>query len=95
MNRLRFMALLEGSSLLVLLLVAMPLKYGLAVPQVVQIVGPLHGLFFVVFNLLLLATWLKKDIRVTHYLLGLAASFIPTGTFIYKAKILNQYTRAY
>jgi integral membrane protein len=39
LKRFRFMGLLEGSSLLFLLFVAMPLKYFFGFPEVVSVVG--------------------------------------------------------
>jgi integral membrane protein len=90
MKLLRFMALLEGSSLLLLLLVAVPLKRLMGIPEAVQIIGPLHGLLFMAFNALLIAAMLKKQLTIKQYVLGFIASLIPVGTFIYKVKVLNQ-----
>lgn len=46
---LRRLALLEGLTLLVLILVAVPLKYLAHWPLGVRIVGPVHGLAFLVY----------------------------------------------
>lgn len=43
MNLIRIASALEGVSLLVLLCVAMPLKYIWATPQAVTVVGMIHG----------------------------------------------------
>jgi len=48
-GRLRAVALVEGISFLVLLGVAMPLKYLAGLPQAVTVVGWLHGLLFITF----------------------------------------------
>ena len=45
----RITALLEGWSYLVLLFVAMPLKYAAGLPLAVRIAGSLHGFLFLVF----------------------------------------------
>ena len=45
-GRLRAVGLAEGVSFLLLLGVAMPLKYAAGYPQAVRIVGWVHGLFF-------------------------------------------------
>ncbi len=90
MKLLRFMALLEGSSLLLLLLVAVPLKRMMGIPEAVQIIGPVHGLLFIAFNALLIAAMLKKQVTIKQYVLGFVASLIPVGTFVYKAKVLNK-----
>ncbi len=90
MKLLRFMALLEGSSLLLLLLVAVPLKRLMGIPEAVQIIGPIHGLLFIAFNALLIAAMLKKQVTIKQYVLGSIASLIPVGTFVYKVKVLNK-----
>ncbi|MCL4556926.1 MAG: DUF3817 domain-containing protein [Gammaproteobacteria bacterium] len=90
MRLLRFMALLEGTSLLLLLLVAVPLKRLMGIPEAVQIIGPIHGLLFIAFNALLIAAMLKKQVTIKQYILGFIASLIPVGTFVYKVKVLNK-----
>ncbi|MBF9224019.1 DUF3817 domain-containing protein [Hymenobacter ruricola] len=54
LGRLRLVAILEGVSFLVLLLVAMPLKYLAGQPQAVRPVGMAHGLLFVLYCFLLI-----------------------------------------
>ena len=80
-NWFRKIAFAEGVSFLVLLFIAMPLKYFADLPMPVTIVGGLHGFLFVAFILLALATmngykkswgWLFKSF---------VASIIPFGTF--------------
>ncbi|MEE9445676.1 MAG: DUF3817 domain-containing protein [Cocleimonas sp.] len=86
---LRWSALFEGSSLLLLLGVAMPLKYFADVPEAVKIIGPIHGVLFLTFIVLLLSHAAKGELSFTKTLTGFFASFIPFGTFIYKAKVLR------
>lgn len=90
MTFLRLMALLEGSSLLLLLFVAMPLKYQFGMPEVVSLVGPLHGGLFIVFNIVLLYNVFKGRITEVQSFIGLLASLVPFGTFVYKAKVLKK-----
>ncbi len=49
LRRFRMLGFVEGSSLLLLLLVAMPLKYLYDMPEAVRWVGSLHGALFVVY----------------------------------------------
>ncbi len=75
-------ALAEGVSFLVLLFLAMPLKYALDLPMAVTVVGWLHGVFFIWYWVaaLPLFTVLRWPIeRVIG--LGLA-SVLPFGTFV-------------
>jgi integral membrane protein len=52
-------AVAEGVSYLILLLIAMPLKYWGNFPHAVQYVGWAHGVLFVAFMVLLLLVWIK------------------------------------
>src|SRR5690554_5622402 len=51
LGRFRLIALLEGTSYLLLLFIAMPLKYMMDMPQMVTWVGRAHGLLFVLYVL--------------------------------------------
>jgi len=66
LNRVRILGILEGISFLVLLFIAMPLKYLYGMPIVVRYVGMTHGLLFILYVVLLFQekdklnwTWLK------------------------------------
>jgi integral membrane protein len=86
---LRWAALLEGSSLLLLLLVGMPLKYYFGIPEGVKIVGPIHGILFLSFIVILFSHATKNELGLMETLMGVAASFIPFGTFVFKVKVLK------
>ncbi len=86
---LRWAALFEGSSLILLLFVAMPLKYYAGIPEAVKIIGPLHGILFLSFIVLLFSHAAKNELSLLKTSVGLIASFIPFGTFIFKAKMLK------
>lgn len=75
---------LEAFSYLVLLLIAMPLKYVWHLPIYVRWVGSFHGAFFVLFSIAVaLAAYQKKwSIKVT--LLAFFSSFVPLGPFIFE-----------
>jgi integral membrane protein len=85
----RWAALFEGSSLIVLLFVAMPLKYHAGIPEAVKIIGPIHGILFLGFIYFLFSHAEKGDLNLIKTVAGLIASFIPFGTFIYKAIVLK------
>ncbi len=81
MRILRLVSFLEGVSYLVLLLVAMPLKYVFHQEMAVKMTGALHGgLFIALAGIALFALLLVKLPLKTALLLGLA-SIIPAGTF--------------
>ncbi len=88
-SAIRWAALFEGTSLLLLLFVAMPLKYYAEIPIAVKVIGPIHGILFISFIVLLLSHAVKRELGFVKTLMGMLASFIPFGTFIFKAKALK------
>ena len=89
-NALRWAALFEGTSLGLLLFVAMPLKYYAEISEGVKFIGPAHGVLFLVFFGLLLWHFLKSELGLVKTLLGFLASVIPFGTFVFTAKALDK-----
>lgn len=81
MKTLRILALAEGISLLVLLLIAMPLKYMMDQPEAVQVVGMLHGILFIAYSFVLLYLGLDKSWKLKTMLVSFICAFIPAGTF--------------
>jgi len=90
MKTLRNLSLLEGSSLLLPLFIAVPLKRMLDMPEAVSIIGPIHGILFIVFNLTIVIAVAKSQLKASHGLIGFIASLIPFGSFVFKAKLLNK-----
>jgi integral membrane protein len=87
---LRKAGIAEGISFLVLLCIAMPLKYFLQQPIAVTVVGWMHGILFVAF--LLLAWEYKTDQNKSLKWFGLAflAAWVPTGTFFFDRKLKEE-----
>lgn len=84
---LRSIAFIEGVSYLVLLFIAMPLKYLADLPLAVRITGSLHGLLFVWLALLTLLAILRRGKAWGWgFRLGIA-SLIPFGTFFFDASL--------
>ncbi len=79
----------EGVSFLVLLLIAMPLKYIAHMPLPVRIGGMIHGILFVWFCIQLLKATLEYKWSIKTALLGFLLSFLPFGTF-YLDRILKK-----
>lgn len=78
----RLVALAEGLSFLVLLGVAMPLKYALGLPEAVRWVGMAHGFLFVAYlalapMLFVALGWPWQRLRGV-----LLAAMLPFGTFV-------------
>jgi integral membrane protein len=79
--RLRCVAFLEGLSYLVLLFVAMPLKYLADRPLAVRVVGSLHGLLFVTLVILTLQALRRRAKSFAFGVRMAIASLVPFGTF--------------
>lgn len=81
MHYLRVVSLSEGVSYLLLLCVAMPLKYVWGQPLAVKWVGWAHGVLFVALGLLLmLAMWRAALPFRAAFIVGVAA-LLPAGPF--------------
>lgn len=86
---LKIAALFEGSSLILLLFVALPFKYLLGMPQVVSVVGAVHGTLFTIFIVALFAHLSMGRITIKKTGVGMFASFVPFGTFVFSEKCLR------
>lgn len=79
--RLRATAFVEGISYLVLLSIAMPLKYFADMPLAVRVVGSLHGALFVLLALLTLQAMRARGKSFGFGVRIGIASLVPFGTF--------------
>ena len=89
-QRLRWAGLAEGTSFLVLLGIAMPLKYLAGKPQAVRAVGSVHGLLFVIYVLMVLLAARKFRWGIPTILMALAAAIFPFGPFWFDAKLRRE-----
>ncbi|MCC8409401.1 DUF3817 domain-containing protein [Mucilaginibacter sp. UR6-1] len=91
-GRLRLLALLEGLSLIVLVFVAMPVKYIFNDASWVKAIGPVHGVLFLLFvvNTISAGIELRWKFSETTWKV-LLACIIPFGTFYVDRKILSRY----
>lgn len=83
----RLLALIEGCSFLVLLLIAMPLKYYAGNTEIVPIIGMIHGLLFMAFMMLSLDISHKLNWSLPFWLLVFLSSIVPAGTFLMDLKL--------
>jgi integral membrane protein len=81
-GRLRALALIEGTSLLVLVGVAMPLKYLAHLPQPTRVMGILHGLAFVAYGAALADAYGARLLTARQVALSLLGAVIPGGSFV-------------
>ena len=81
LGRLLKIGIAEGISFLVLLFIAMPLKYIADMPMPVRIVGMIHGILFIMFAMTLLQATLEYNWKIKKALTAFLLSFLPFGTF--------------
>jgi len=91
-GRLRAIALIEGISFLVLLGIAMPLKYFFDMPMAVTIVGGLHGLLFVLYVASVAEVKFAKHKSIAWGVYAFILSLIPFGTFLLDAQLRREST---
>lgn len=87
LKRFRQVAVLEGISYLLLLFVAMPLKYLANIPEAVKYTGWAHGLLFVLYALLLVQCWQNYQWKFGKAALIFVASLLPFAPFIVDKKL--------
>lgn len=90
LSRLRVIGVLEAISYLLLLGVAMPLKYIWGWPEAVRVVGMAHGILWMAYIGLALLGQLdyKWPWKVTWWLF--VASLLPFGPFVADSKLLSK-----
>jgi integral membrane protein len=90
LRQLRLIAFIEGVSFLVLLFVAMPLKYLAGLPLAVRIAGSIHGVLFIGFVLILIWVSIARAWPFRRSLLAFVSSIVPFGTFVFDASLRRE-----
>jgi integral membrane protein len=85
-QRFKWTAYAEGASFLVLLGIAMPLKYLLDLPQAVRVVGMLHGVLFLLYVVLVMEALGAGRFTLRTAALAMLASVLPFGPFVFERK---------
>jgi integral membrane protein len=81
-KNLRIIGISEGISFLVLLLIAMPMKYFMDIPEAVKFVGWIHGVLFIAYVAAVFLSIRAMRWNWFSVLVALAASLLPFGTFV-------------
>ncbi|MDQ3192945.1 MAG: DUF3817 domain-containing protein [Bacteroidota bacterium] len=82
LGRFRLIAMLEGISFLLLLFIAMPLKYFAEIPIAVKYTGWIHGLLFILYILSLIHVFIALKWSLWKLSLAFLASLFPFGPFL-------------
>ena len=89
-NLFRVTALLEGVSYLLLLFIAVPIKYLFNDPAYVKLLGMPHGVLFIAYILFAMIFKNKFCWSNKEFLIISVASLIPFGTFYIDKKYLKK-----
>ncbi|MDC2866742.1 MULTISPECIES: DUF3817 domain-containing protein [unclassified Bacillus (in: firmicutes)] len=89
-GRLRVIGVLEGISFLILLFIAMPLKYFADFPKAVTVTGMAHGVLFILFIFAVIQVTTIHNKSKLWAFGALVASVIPFGTFVLDAKLKQE-----
>lgn len=88
----RCASLLAGTTLLLLLFVAMPLKYLATLPVATSIMGPAHGVAFLVYAWMLIQTISGGGWTGREALCMATSAFIPFGGLINERMLARRQT---
>lgn len=91
--QLRIVSVLEGLSFILLLFVAMPLKYFAGEPIYVKYVGMAHGLLFILFIFALYNAWEENRFSFKVVLVCFVASLLPFAPFFLERKLKALYLK--
>jgi integral membrane protein len=94
LRRLITMGVVEGTSTLLLFLVAMPLKYLADLPLAVTIVGSIHGALFVVYVLMLFLAVSRVPLPLGLVAWGLVGAVVPFGPFVFDVPLKRMLARS-
>ncbi|MEP7254437.1 MAG: DUF3817 domain-containing protein [Ferruginibacter sp.] len=90
LHRFRMIGIAEGISFLVLLLIAMPLKYIFRIPEAVKIFGWVHGALFITFLYFAFEVMGTFKKSFGWFAKAFAAAIIPTGTFLFDRQLKKE-----
>ena len=88
--RLRTIGFLEGISFLVLVGIAMPLKYAAGKPEMVAIVGRIHGLLFVLYVAAVVHVMIVRRWNFERALHAVIAAVVPFGPFVFDRSLKRE-----
>jgi integral membrane protein len=85
--RYQIMAYVVGVGLIVLVFIGVPLQYGAGVPEVAQIVGPIHGAMYVVYLAISVDLARRGQLMARQLAMIVLAGFVPFVAFVVERKV--------
>lgn len=90
MKSFRMISLIEGISLLILLFIAMPLKYKFGINEAVWYAGITHGTLFLTYLVMSLTTSHRQQWSIIKWLLIFLAGVLPFGFIAVDRKLKKE-----
>jgi integral membrane protein len=81
LNIFRKVAVAEGISYILLIFIAMPLKYWAHIPEAVKYTGWVHGVLFMLYVVFFIMTWMEVKWKIGKAAMILFASLLPFAPF--------------
>ena len=94
LNAFRKVAVAEGISYILLIFIAMPLKYWAGLPLAVKYTGWAHGLLFVGYGACLIMAWIEYKWSFGKVVLIFLASLLPFAPFFVDKKLKEEEVKA-
>ncbi|WP_320033600.1 DUF3817 domain-containing protein [Halarcobacter sp.] len=87
LSRFRLISAIEGLSYLILVFVAMPIKYIGENPYPVKVFGMIHGVLFIIFMISLFEAKIKEKWNTGLMFQLFVLSLIPFGAFLIEKRV--------
>lgn len=95
LGRFRLVAISEGISYVILLFIAMPIKYMAGIPEVVKYTGWVHGLLFILYLLTLISVKADQNWSFKKALVAFVISLIPFAAFFFDKSLRREEALTY
>jgi integral membrane protein len=80
----------EAASYLILLLIAMPMKYGMGMEWAVKYTGWAHGILFMGYVGMVATEGMANKWPFKFYVYGFVAALLPFGPIVFDKKVLDR-----
>jgi integral membrane protein len=90
MRRYRVMAYIVGVALIILVLVGVPLQYAAGESIVVTVVGPIHGILYIIYLLSALDLARRARFSIPQMIAMVCAGLVPFLAFVVERWITSQ-----
>lgn len=82
LRKMRWASWIEGTTLILLLVIAVPLKHVAGLPIATAVMGPIHGIAFVLYIWTLVQMVSSMSFTKSETIRMILAAFVPLGGFL-------------